>query len=800
MTLPGTKAPQAHRYHLKPSRVRALTGSSGAMATGRDDDSEVASDHLRNKQQQRSWLLVVLAVLTIFNTPGLAVAQDDGLAIEEVIVTAQRREQNLQEVPISISAFTSAEIEKYMFRDVSDYITATPNASFISNGARAKKKISIRGVSSFSGGADGLDDAGGATVGFFIDDFGVANSTINPPIMDIERIEILRGPQATYFGRGAMGGGISITTNKPDNDLFGSLMLDYSRFDTRDVEGVFNLPVVEDVFAVRANVKYTDSDGNIENVNEIGGGNEYEYKYARLSARYVPTENLTFDLSLYIAREDVGMREGVPSGVFSTFAGGVLYSNFPDRNGDGLADPDPDGVGFYSGNRNRVNFGNPQNVGTDSDSGVFRIDYTTSDLLITSITGYITSDLFINGDIDGGSRDFFNEFRNNADESFSQEFRIQNTNDSRWQWTLGAIYAHDEKTREHNTFVGAEEIFGIPEFAIISSGDSAGDADIWAVFGQVDYSVTDALTVSFGGRYTEDKQTATLFTFTGSRENSVSADEKFTDFSPRVAFRYQPTDTTNFYGTISKGFKAGGVQVPPFPTFSDSFDEETLWSYELGVKTDLLDSRLRLNAALFYMDWDGLQVEFEESGLDEEGNLVLFNGINNAEKSTLKGVEVVATALVTENVVANLSVGYLDAEFDELTQFLDGENRVFDGRTIPRSPEWTVAADVEYGFAVSSTLDGFVRAEWQYRDDYVAETNAYLRPEGTFPWYVPSYDVFNLRAGIVHEDFSIAVYAENLFDNNFYTNAYEHAYIGGTFVEPSFRTFGVRGRYEFRLD
>ena len=799
MTLQGTKAPKAHRYHLKPFGVHALTGSRRAIAIESDDDSKAVSEHLSKNQQKHLWLPIVLLALGTLSTPG-PVAAEDGLAIEEVIVTAQRREQNLQEVPISISAFTTAEIEKNMFRDVSDYITATPNASFISNGARAKKKISIRGVSSFSGGADGLDDAGGATVGFFIDDFGVANSTINPPIMDIERIEILRGPQATYFGRGAMGGGISITTNKPDNDLFGSVMLDYSRFDTRDIEGVLNLPVVEDVFAVRANLKYTDSDGNIENTNDIGGGNDYEYKYARLSARYVPTENLTVDFTLYSAREEVGMREGVPSGVFSTFAGDVLYSNFPDRNGDGLADPDPDGVGFYSGNRNRVNFGNPQSVGTDSDSGVLRIDYTTADLLITSITGYITSDLFINGDIDGGSPDFFNEFRNNADESFSQEVRIQNTNDSRWQWTVGGIYAHDEKTRRHRTFVGDEEIFGIPEFSVISSGDSEGDADIWAVFGQVDYSVTDALTISFGGRYTEDKQTGTLFSFTGSRVNSVTADEKFTDFSPRLAFSYQAGESTNFYGTISKGFKAGGVQVPPFPTFSDSFDEETLWSYEVGVKTDLLDDRLRLNAALFYMDWDGLQVEFEESGLDEEGNLVIFNGLNNAEKSTSKGVEVAATALLTENVVANLSVGYLDAEFDELTQFLDGENRVFDGRTIPRSPEWTIAADVEYDFNISSTLDGFVRAEWQYRDDYTAETNAYLRPEGTFPWYVPSYDVFNLRAGIVNEDFSIAVYAENLFDNNFYTNAYEHAYIGGTFVEPSFRTFGVRGRYEFRLD
>ncbi len=725
-------------------------------------------------------------------------AENDTLAIEEVIVTAQRREENLQEVPISISAFTSEAIEKNMFKGVEDYISATPNASFISNGSRSKKKISIRGVSSFSGGADGLDDAGGNTFGFYVDDFSVVNSTINPPIMDIERIEILRGPQATYFGRGAMGGGISITTKKPDNDLFGSVMLDYSRYNTADIEGVVNIPVVEDVFAMRANVKYNESDGYIKNINPTGGGNNFEYKYARWSARYTPTEDLTVDFTLYSTHEDVGMREGVPSGVFSTFEGDVLYSGFPDRDGDGKGDPDPDGVGFYPDNRNRVNFDQPQNVGTKAGSGALRVDYTTDNLLFTSITGYISSNLFINGDIDGGSKDFFTEFRNNRDQSFSQEFRIQNTNDSRWQWTLGGIYANDQKARDSVTYVGGEEIFGIPEGTVISSSDSEGDVDTWAVFGQLDYDFTDTVTASVGARYTEEKQKTTIYSFTGAQEDSISADETFTDFSPRFAINYQARENVNLYATISKGFKAGGVQVPPFSTFDDSFDEEELWNYEIGFKTDLLENRLRLNGALFYMDWDGLQVEFEQSGLDDEGNLVIFNGLVNSEQSTSYGAEFSVTALLTENLMADLSVGYLEAEFDELTQFLDGENRVFDGRTIPRSPKWTISADVEYGFNVSSTLDGYVRAEWRFRDDYTAETNAYLRPEGTYPWYIPSYDFFNLRAGIEHQNYSLSVYAENLFDSEFYTNAFEHAYMGGMFLEPSYRTYGIRGKYEFR--
>lgn len=141
--------------------------------------------------------------------------------------------------------------------------------------------------------------------------------------MDIERIEILRGPQATYFGRNALGGGISITTRKPENEFGGSVMVDYSRFNTIDTEGVLNVPLVGDNLAMRINAKYVESDGNIKNIHPIGGGNDSEYQYIRPS-RFTPTDNLTSDAAGQYVAEDVGMREGVPSGVFSTFAGEVF--------------------------------------------------------------------------------------------------------------------------------------------------------------------------------------------------------------------------------------------------------------------------------------------------------------------------------------------------------------------------------------------------------------------------------------------------------------------------------------------
>lgn len=712
--------------------------------------------------------------------------------IEEIIVTAQRREQNLQDVPISISAFSADVIVKNMFDDVTDYLARTPNASFVSNGARSRRQISIRGVTNF------LGFVGSGTTGYYVDDFSVAGSTINPPIMDIERIEILRGPQATYFGRNALGGGISITSKKPTNDFHGSVLADIGRYSTYNIEGIVNIPLMDDTLAMRLNVKSIDSDGNIKNINPTGGGNDTDYDYFKSSLRWTPNENLTVDTVFQYATEDVGMREGVPSGVFSPF-GLFLFDfghSFPDRDGDGVGDPAIDGVGFYPDNRTRTNFNHPQSVGTNFRNGVVRIDYERNDLLFTSITGYINSDFFLNGDIDGGSGDYFNEFRNIERQSVSTEFRVQNTNDGAWHWSVGGLYAEDEGDTINNTFVGNEGFpaFGLPEGFLIDSEVASFATDYWAVFGQVDYDVNDKLTLSVGGRYSEEDKQDDTEGFSGALVTILSVEGKFTDFSPRFALTYKANNALTYYGTISKGFKSGGVQIAPVKE-KETFDPETLWNYEVGLKAELLDQRLRLNAAVFYMDWEDLQVGFQENLTDEDGNFILFGGVDNADSATSKGVELSVAVLLSENLLLNVDIGYLDAEFDNFVALIDGSNRTLDGETIPNSPEWTVSAVAEYGLQYSDNWDGYVRLEWTYRDVINPNTRSLIF--SGYPWDVPSYNFFNLRIGAEKENFRLVAYVENLFDKEYYTNAYQKAFAGGMFIEPGHQTYGIRGTYSF---
>lgn len=746
--------------------------------------------------RNRLTLAILPAIALLASAPATVLAQDQSsesgtLAIEEVIVTAQRREQSLQDVPIAISAFSTDAIEKFMFSDVSEYLTQTPNASFISNGARSRRQISIRGVTNF------LGFVGSGTTGFYVDDFSVAGSTINPPIMDIERIEVLRGPQATYFGRNALGGGISVTTQKANTEQFeGSVMVDYGRYNSLDTEAVLNIPMGETI-AARFNLKRASSDGNIENINPIGGGNDSDYNYARGAVRWTPTENLTIDASFLYADESVGMREGVPSGVMSFF-GAFLYgpfnpgSNPIDENGNVLADPD--GVGFWPQNTNRVNFNTPQDVGTSMRNGVVRIDYERGDLLFTSITGYINSDFTLAGDIDGGSRDYFNEFRNIQNQSASTEFRIQNTDDGPLHWNVGVIYAEDEGEGWNRTLVGAERLFGFPERGLIDRSDTTSKDTYYAVFGQIDWDVTEKWTVSAGGRYSEEKITENIQGFSGTLVTNLQFEDTFSDFSPRIAASYQAADNITWYGTVSKGYKSGGVQEAPIPEFQ-TYDPETLWNYEVGVKGDFLDNRLRINAALFYMDWEDLQVAFQENYADENGDFQLFGGVNNAESATSKGAELMATALLSENLVVNVNIGYLDATFNDFIAVVDSQNYVLDGRTIPNSPEWTVSADSQYDFRVTDEWDGFVRLEYVFRDA-IEPTVPSVVYEG-FPWDVPSYYYFNLRAGVERDNWRIVGYVENLTDETYYTNAYQKAFSGGLHIEPSWRNFGVRVTYSF---
>lgn len=715
---------------------------------------------------------------------GVAVAQEDtARALEEVVVTAQRREDSLQDVPISVTAFSNEDIELSNIEGVDDFFYRTPNVSFTQSGSRDRRELSIRGVTNQ---VSRDMDVRAQSFGFYIDEFNIVQGTVNPPLLDIERIEVLRGPQGTSFGRNAVGGAINLVTRKPNHEFFMENSLTYSRFSTMDVESILNVPVIEDTLAVRFAGKFRETDGHIRNINDIGGGNDSKYQYFRGALRWTPTDRFTLDLQGTYAEEEAGMREGVPSGVMSTF-GAFLFG--PEAN--------PDGVGFYPENRDRVNFNRSQRVGNEFYYLMARAQYDFENFSLISITGMIDKDEFLQGDIDGGSIDAFYETKPLFRESFSQELRLISAQGGTFDWSAGLLYAKDEGSVDQFTFAGEEAPLGLQPDQQVTSSGSEGEMESYGVFGELYYHATDRLTLKAAARYTHEEIDALTFNTSGDPPVITAfADSTtdYSDFSPSFSATYALNGDVSTYATVSRGYKGGGIQTNidlAEQGAREDFDEEVVWNYEVGVKSELFDRSLRLNASAFYMDWQDMQVNTAVGVLGPTGDIQFLSAIENAAEATNWGVEIDGVALVTDNLVVGFGIGYLHAEFDTFEEaFIDGSFVDLSGERIPNAPRWTANADAQYNFDLGNGRNVFVRSEWFARSENMASIDSLVN-EG-FPYEVPGFNQVNLRAGITSDRYDITAYVENVFDNNYFTNSYQKAFYGGLHVVPSYRDFGIQ--------
>ena len=565
--------------------------------------------------------------------------------LEEVTVTAQRREENLQNVPISVTVFTAAAITEQNFQGVESYFAQTPNVSFTSQGTRDRKELALRGISDQLSPDNNIKEG---SFGFYIDEFNVAQATSNPEIVDIDRIEVLRGPQGTYFGRNAVGGAVNITTKQPTNDFFAEASAQYSSFNTVDSHVIVNLPLIDNKLAVRIVARDETSDGNIKNINLIGGGNDSKYQYGKIIVRYTPTDNLTIDTTATTSNEHVGMRNGVPSGVLGDFSGSVLYSG-PPYNGAAI----PDGVGFYPNNTTRVNFDRPQDDGTRFNYVSNRIKFAGDAFTVTNVLGYLYSNEFEGGDIDGSSLDLFYENESIKRSSLSEEIRVQSIPGHVIDWTGGAYYGHDIGHSTQYTFAGPDNPFALPGGTEVTSSLSDGSDISYAVFGEGVWHASPALSLTLGARYTHEKVYNDGFdTSTVNGEvvpsNFVNGSATFNNFSPRATALYALSDQLNVYATISRGFKAGGVEAQLNGNGGNDnqvYKPEILTNYEFGVKSESADKRLRFDADVFYMQWKDIQADYAIGQSVPGGGVEFISGIANAASARSYGLEAEATAL-----------------------------------------------------------------------------------------------------------------------------------------------------------
>ncbi|GJL93725.1 MAG: TonB-dependent receptor [Hyphococcus sp.] len=635
------------------------------------------------KMQPKKLLLGVssLAFVAGFGN-ATAWAQDGDNADDDndvIVVTSQRREQNILDVPISVSVIDDEAIEDRNIRGSREYVQLAPNVFFSGNDSQGTRNgdITIRGISDLTSGANERIIQTRPSVGFYVDDFSVASvasGSANPPLDDVERIEILRGPQTTYFGRSATGGAINVVSKKPDETPMAKIRAGYGSYDTYQFGAIGNVPLSDNLF-VRGGISYEETDGAVKNLHPDGNSATGEYINGRLAIRWQP-QNWTFDLTGQIIRSDEGNLGRIPTGVDvgGPAVGPTAAAGLAATCGIAAAD-------FSFPANNRTNCENADTfTKTENDLVTFRAFYDADSFTVTSITGYIATRFDQLEDLDNGGADVFNRANDYTSESFSQELRLASADPydlggMTFGWTLGGYY-YDDAFQANNTIISGTDT--APAFVgfLTVPGDHPNEnnqhvnRDGWAVFADFEVGLTDALTLTAGVRYSEDNdeqfwtntytsfacaprmiaggvipplaagcelrpdQMGTLpiftdgtdFFVTGGRLDQIAANpftagtNSSTDVSPRIALTWRPDENHSIYATYSTGYRPAGTRIAPDSSGVGSlgdtrsfFDKENVTNYEIGWKGTLADGLLYGELSLFRIEWDDMQVRLSRT-------------------------------------------------------------------------------------------------------------------------------------------------------------------------------------------
>ncbi len=644
-------------------------------------------------------LLAALALpaLGVAALPQAASAQDEASAIPDIYVVAQRRSENLQDVPISVSAVPASRIDDLLSGggDVLALAGRAPGLNVESSNGRVAPRFYIRGL-----GNTDFDIAASQPVSVVIDDVVMENVVLKSfPIFDVEQIEVLRGPQGTLFGRNTPAGIVHFRSVMPSEDFSARGAFSYGSYGTAAFEAGVGGALTQGV-AARGSVMVRRRDDWVDNrfsgQNDALGG--YEDMAARLQLLFTPTEDLSALVNVHGRSVD---------GASTLFRANVFTTGSNDLNGNF----DRDSVSYNQGGGNNQDY--------DQFGGSVRLTYDVGGVTITSITAYETADGVSRGDIDGGVAGvgpgfipFDSDTQDSVDDldQFTQEVRVAGANGA-LNWQVGAYFFDSDLTV---TTVGP---LGFPPSTTLNHTNES-----WAVFGQASYEVSSALTLTGGLRYTDDeKELRGVAAPVPFAPVSLSGDHLSWD----VSAVYALNDDMNLYARVAEGFRAPTIQGRDVAFFSapSTASEETILSYEAGVKSDLLNGRARLNASVFYYT-------VEDQQFSAIGGASNFTQLVNAEEGEAYGVEIEGEWAVTDNLFLTLAYGYANTEIKDanlvvapcgsgqctVTDPLDGAGFArINGNPFPNAPEYTLDFTARYEHPLASGARVFAATDWTVR-------------------------------------------------------------------------------------
>ncbi|MEM8986654.1 MAG: TonB-dependent receptor [Pseudomonadota bacterium] len=628
---------------------------------------------------------------------------------DQIVVTALKRETNLLETPLSISAFSGDQLENSGADGLEEFLQFAPGVQF-DNSANGAQRIFIRGLTS---------QIGNTPVGFYLDEvpFTALTVTSTPDVrsFDLERVEVLRGPQGTLYGASSLGGTVRILTNDPvHNEVQAKGDFTYSSTDegggNHGLKAAVNIPLIEDKLSLRVVGTQEEYSGWIDQQDFLNFGppaeevNDYNVWTARAKLKYTVSDNVEVILGYWHDESDSGA------------------GNLTDDDGQ---------------SNSLVNPTTGAEISSDLYSGEISIDFDSVSL--TSSTSYIDRERF------NPFNDFSGFFSSTDVSIFNQELRLTSNADGRFFWTVGGIYTSNET--EATTF------FVLPPLLVLDTTQNI-EGKSFAIYGEGTYSITDSLDATVGLRYFEDEVTRNDTSLGVLQPEIVN---EFDDLSPRFNLAWTPTEDVLLFATASKGFRSGLTQATVSIVAAQALnvdiplaiDPEEAWNYEIGSKLSLFDDRLTLDGVIYYIDYSNLQTQF------------LFDsfvfGTLNAGDVDAYGFEFATSLEIVENLTFNFSGNINDTTYRDTVTDASGFVTIFpEGQQVVLTPEVTLSGSLNYIHNISDDWRAIGRASVEYNGarDAIDATFSVISGD-------PNTRV-NLRLGVENDKYGIYAFAENL--------------------------------------
>jgi iron complex outermembrane recepter protein len=777
--------------------------------------------------------------------PTLVYAQ--GLVLEEIIVTSQRRAEDLQSVPVSVTAFSPELLDQLGVTDPRAMADFVPNVSIGDGTGRANvgAQFSIRGVNE-GRISPVLDPA----VGVYIDDVYYGRPQTNfLRLLDVERVEVLRGPQGTLFGKNSTGGAIRYVTKKADvNDgVNGYLKLGLGEYDRSNISGAVNVPL-SDTVAARFAVAHMEQDGYVQRLTDGVGLGSDDTDFLSAAIRFQPNDQLTVDINVNHTTSEsnggatklidyFGFNGGMPDVTAPLFTGGIsdlaaFNLLFP------VGEPEHYAAEIPTSLYQTAGTGPIGSTDSESTGAALDINYDiSSELSIRSITGYRTVDNRENRESNDSflAESFFDGITDTGVDFWSQEVQLNGVSSGGdVNWVAGVYYSQEEPYSNEITDVD----YRTPFFGTLQRlGNSFQETTSMGVFAQADWMILEDVTLTLGARWSEDDKKfrtyntgvfdtvqdqrlfeihaidplgpdvsgpggnyvdirpgpATLYlngngavyggctvaakcfldpVTSGVVANlaaaQVSGGDTFTSVTPRVALEWQARDGVMLYAASSKGFKSGGTN-DSVADINTPFDEETLWSYEIGTRFQSEDGRLRANLTAFTMDYDDKQLTVTTS--DECENRCTTN-VGNAR---IQGIEFEAIALLADSLRLNVGVGTLDAEWTDIKNLTAG---------VEEDSSFSRAPDLSFTFGLLHTLNLSSGASINSSINYAYKDDQESSGQDSTTLTIPDYGIANLRIAYTPAGgaWTASLYCNNCADEEYITGG--AAWGGGTANTP----------------